>query len=334
MMVGPKQPIVDVRELVMEFATRGAPVRALDNVDFSAWPDECVGLVGESGSGKSTLAMALGGLSRAGITPKQGGVTTFGRDVFHLEGADRRRLLSEDVGFVFQNPIGSLDPTRRIGKQFFSSDSRPLRRESKERLLRSVGLDDTDRVLASYPHELSGGMAQRVGIAIAIAPSPLLLIADEPTAALDASVRTQILDLLTKLRKRSRATLILVSHDLRAVRAYCDRICVMYGGRIIESGPTREVLDAPRHPYTAALLRAIPGPEGRDGRIEAIPGSPPAIHARPEFCTFAPRCPSVMDVCTESRPESVTSAKRSRVCWLTTANCGDVGNRLARGRHV
>lgn len=270
-MVTSTLPIIEVRGLVIEYKSQPVAVRALDGVDFTAYPNETVGIVGESGSGKSTLAMALGGINRSGIRPSQGSVQTFGHDVFALQGAYRRRFLSEDIGFVFQNPIGSLDPTRRIGNQFFSSTGRPLDRGRTEELLTSVGLRDTDRILASYPHEVSGGMAQRVCIAIAISVNPLLLIADEPTAALDASVKTQILNLLMETRQRTRSTLVLVSHDLHSVRKYCDRVYVMYGGRVIETGPTREVFDRPRQPYTAALLRSIPGTEGPGGRIEPIP---------------------------------------------------------------
>jgi oligopeptide/dipeptide ABC transporter ATP-binding protein len=312
-------PVIEISELVIEFATRGLPVRALDCVDFKAWRDECVGIVGESGSGKSTLAMAIGGLNRAGVKPLQGRVSMAGRDVFSIDGVERRRFLSEDIGFVFQNPIGSLDPTRRIFKQFFSQAGRLLERERIEGLLQSVGLHDTDRILSSYPHELSGGMAQRVCIAMAISANPSLLIADEPTAALDASTRLQVLDVLTTLRAQTRATMVLVSHDLHVIRRYCDRICVMYAGRIVESGPTGAVLDNPQHPYTAALLRSTPGPEGKAGRLISIPGSPPTLHGKAEYCAFEPRCTSAMQRCTNQRPETVLLEGRSTSCWLPLA---------------
>jgi oligopeptide/dipeptide ABC transporter ATP-binding protein len=308
--------VVEVRGLVIEFNSRGGKVRALDGVDFSAWPGECIGLIGESGSGKSTLAMALGGVNRGRIATRQGSVRSFGRDVFALQGAEQNRFLSQQVGFVFQDPIGSLDPTRRIGRQFFAPDGQPLPRRRLEELLAAVGLPETDRILASYPHEVSGGMAQRICIALAIAPGPQLLVADEPTAALDAAVRRQVLDLLTALNRTSGATLILVSHDLPSVRRTTDRVCVMYAGRIIESGPTREVLESPRHPYTAALLQSIPGAEGRAGRIVSIPGHPPAVHGRMECCAFTPRCRFALPVCAAARPESVTNGARAACCFL------------------
>jgi oligopeptide/dipeptide ABC transporter ATP-binding protein len=333
-MAEPTQPIIEVRELVVEYKSQALPVRALDGVNFSANANEAVGLVGESGSGKSTLAMALGGVSRSGVRPSQGSIRTFGRDVFALRGEDRRRFLSEDIGFVFQNPIGSLDPTRRIGHQFFSPGGQPLNRKRTEELLSSVGLHDTDRILASYPHEVSGGMAQRVCIAMAISANPLLLIADEPTAALDASVKTQILDLLTELRARTSSTLILVSHDLHAIRKYCDRVCVMYGGRIVESGPTQDVFDMPRHPYTAALLRSIPGSEGPGGRIEPIPGSPPSLHGQASSCTFAPRCAFQMSICTENRPLVSVEENRTKCCWLPGNQIGIESNQAARCSHA
>jgi len=333
-MSAPTRPIIEVRDLVVEFKSQPLPVRALDGVNFSANANEAVGLVGESGSGKSTLAMALGGVSRSGVRPLHGSIRTFGRDVFALSGEDRRRLLSKDIGFVFQNPIGSLDPTRRVGHQFFSSGGQPLSRQRIQELLSSVGLQDTDRVLASYPHEVSGGMAQRVCIAMAISVNPLLLIADEPTAALDASVKTQILDLLTELRARTRSTLILVSHDLHAIRKYCDRVCVMYGGRIVESGPTNDVFDMPRHPYTAALLRSIPGSEGPGGRIEPIPGSPPSLHGQASSCTFAPRCALQMPICRENSPPVSGDGNRTKRCWLPGNEIGIESKQAARGYHA
>ncbi|HEU4683199.1 MAG TPA: ABC transporter ATP-binding protein [Nitrospira sp.] len=333
-MIEIKQPIIEVRDLVVEYKSHPLPVRALDAVDFTASADETVGFVGESGSGKSTLAMALGGVSRSGVRPSRGSVQTFGRDVFALRGQDRRRFLSEDIGFVFQNPIGSLDPTRRIGHQFFTPDGQPLNEKRVEELLSSVGLEDTGRIMASFPHEVSGGMAQRVCIAMAISVNPPLLIADEPTAALDASVKTQILDLLTELRARARSTLILVSHDLHSVRKYCDRVCVMYGGRIVEAGPSRDVFDCPRHPYTAALLRSIPGFEGPGGRIEPIPGYPPSLNGQASNCTFAPRCALQIPVCRENRPPVSVEGDRTKCCWLPGNEIGMEISQAGRGYHA
>ena len=249
------RPIVETKDLVIEFPTNEGMFRALDGVDFDAWPDECVGLIGESGSGKSTLALAIGGINRAGRKPSRGLVNTFGKDVFSLDGEERRRFLSHEVGFIFQNPVTSLDPTRKIGHQFYSSTG-PMSSQDITELLGSVGIHDAPRILGGFPREISGGMAQRVCIAMAIAGRPKLLIADEPTSALDAAVRVRILDLLTETRKRTQATLVLVSHDLRTVRRYCDRICVMRAGKIVEAGTAEAVMEDPQHDYTKELMRA------------------------------------------------------------------------------
>ncbi len=269
------RPIVEASNLVVEFPASEGMFRALDGVDFEARPEECVGLIGESGSGKSTLALAVGGINRAGRKPSGGSIRTFGKDVFSLEGENRRRFLSREIGFIFQNPVTSLDPTRKIGSQFYSAAG-PMPPEDIADLLKSVGIHDASRILSAFPREMSGGMAQRICIAMAIASRPKLLVADEPTSALDAAVRMRILDLLAETRKRTQATLILVSHDLRAVRQCCDRIYVMRAGKIVEVGPTEAVIEDPQHEYTKDLMRAgqVAGKLIRSSRSADEPAPP------------------------------------------------------------
>jgi oligopeptide/dipeptide ABC transporter ATP-binding protein len=239
-------------------------------------------------------------------------------DVFTASPEALGRLRRGHLGYIFQNPIGTLDPTRKVSRQFFGTDGRPISEARIANVLEQVRLDDIPRVLKSYPHELSGGMAQRVAIAMAIEHEPRLIIADEPTSALDASVRLQILDLLKEISIRSGAALIIVSHDLKAVRSYCERVAVMYAGRIVELGDSKDVFAEPSHPYTAALIRAMPGEEGIDGEIRGIRGNPPLVTKRLEACAFAERCDYVLDECWHLRPEPTLQNNRWVSCHLAS----------------
>jgi oligopeptide/dipeptide ABC transporter ATP-binding protein len=302
--------LAQVEGLVVSYATdgerdgaRGGPaVRALDGASLHIAAGERVGLVGESGSGKSTLGMALGRLLAANARCEQGHIEVDGQDVLGAPPAALRQLRRERLGFVFQNPMAALDPTLRIGRQMalaLGQDGAPA---AVAGWLSRVGLPDPARVAASFPHELSGGMAQRVVIAMALSRRPALLIADEPTASLDASIQGLILDLLDGLLRDSGAALLLMSHDLRLVARRCDRVLVMYGGRVVESGPSRAVFEAPRHPYTRALIRAAAGNEKPGQRLEPIPGMPPVLRGPAGDCSYAPRCAQAQPRCRVQRP--------------------------------
>jgi oligopeptide/dipeptide ABC transporter ATP-binding protein len=306
-------PLVEARDLAVEYRSRGRVTRALDGVDLQFESGTTVGIVGESGSGKSTLGLAVGRLLPGNARRVAGDLLLDGRSVFDLTDDELIQLRQNALGFVFQNPMSALDPTMRIGHQV--ADVLPDRsRESINRLLARVGLPDGDRVAASYPHQLSGGMAQRVAIGVAIARQPRLIVADEPTASLDASVREQILDLLVALPKTIGATVLLLSHDLKAVATRCSRVIVMYGGRAVEAGPSDLIFQRPSHPYSIALLRAAPGTEGHGGQLHAIRGMHPVLSGRSSQCTFVPRCDWAADVCSAVRPESRSVAHRDVIC--------------------
>jgi peptide/nickel transport system ATP-binding protein len=308
-------PLIRVEDLSVVFATRGTTVQALDTVSIEIAPRERIGIVGESGSGKSTLALAMAGHIRGNRSQMSGRVIASGLDLFKAQAPELQSFRQNRLGFVFQNPIGTLDPTRRIGRQFFEN-GHALPHARIVSLLQSVGLSDTARILSSYPHELSGGMAQRVAIALAIRHKPEIIIADEPTSALDASIRGQILRLLKEVSDKTGAALILVSHDLRAVRSHCDRVAVMYAGRIVEHGKAADIFQTPMHPYTTALLAAMPGAEGYGGAIRPIQGNPPMLAVPALSCAFADRCGKVRDDCRTHRPKAELVGTRSVTCHL------------------
>ncbi len=312
-------PLARVDGLSVVFRSGGREVLALDDIRLDIAPGERVGLVGESGSGKSTLALAIAGFVKGKGRRQAGQVHVAGHDVFGGDHEALRRLRATQFGFVFQNPIGTLDPTRKIERQFFDPEGAAIPRPRIAELLRDVGLLDAPRVMGSYPHELSGGMAQRVAIAMAIEHAPPLMVADEPTSALDASIRIQILDLLLAHSQCQHSALLLVSHDLSAIRRYCERVVVMYAGRIVEQGPTEAIFRRPLHPYTAALMAAMPGREGFGGQLQAIPGHPPVVHAREEACSFAPRCPRASDTCRSHRPALLALPLREVACLRVDA---------------
>jgi oligopeptide/dipeptide ABC transporter ATP-binding protein len=287
-----------VEDLVVEYAGAGRLTRSLDGASLTVAGGEIVAVVGESGSGKSTLASAIGRLPVPGLRVTGGSVSMAGSAVEGLDDRGLGALRRETIGYIFQDPIGTLDPTLKIGAQV----ALVLGHDRAKGALSGLGLRDVDRVLRSYPHELSGGMAQRVAIGIALARKPRLLIADEPTAALDASIKIQVLDLLVQACRTSGTALLLVTHDLHVVRHYADRTAVMYGGRIVEEGRTEDVLSRPVHPYTVALLSAAIGTEQPGERVPPIGGTPPQLRRRLEACSFAPRCKLATERCRTERP--------------------------------
>ena len=311
--------IVQVQQLVVSYASGDGPVCAVDGVSLSIGAGESVGIVGESGSGKSTLGLAIGRLLAPGATVDGGDILVDGRSVTQAGAGELRRLRREQLGFVFQNPMAALDPTMRVGRQLALALGGSARPERIHDLLHRAGLEAPAAVARRFPHELSGGMAQRVTIAMAIARRPALLIADEPTASLDASIQGLILDLLLSLVSETGASLLILSHDLRMVARRCRRTVVMYGGRIVEAGDSRDVLAAPAHPYTRALIRAAAGHEGHGGRLTPIAGVPPVLRARATACAFAPRCAAVQARCHAERPAEVAVQGRSVACHFAEA---------------
>ena len=291
--------VADVAGLRVTFRRDGRDLHALRGVDLRIWPREILGLVGESGSGKTVL-----GLSMLGLLPKtagvEGTVTVDGVEVNGADESSRRRLRRRSLGAVFQDPMTSLDPTMRIGKQVHEvagSTAEVLR------LLEAVGISDPRSRVRKYPHELSGGLRQRVMLAIALAARPKLVIADEPTTALDVTVQAQVLQLFRRMRDQFGCAILLVTHDLGVASTVADRICVLYGGLVAELGDARPVLDRPGHPYTAALLSSRIGLQAdRASQLPIIPGEPVHPASEPAGCNFAPRCPAAAPLCLERHP--------------------------------
>jgi peptide/nickel transport system ATP-binding protein len=297
-----KGPVVSINELTISYSSELGTVYALDGCSLAIQPGERIGIVGESGSGKSTLALALGRIlpRTAEIVADQ--LEVAGADLLRLDSAALRPLRRDRLGYVFQDPMASLDPTMRIGRQF-RYQLRDVDRWEVDELLDMVELVDHARVLDSFPHQLSGGMAQRVAIALAVARSPLVIVADEPTASLDAVVRKRILELLSGLPDLIGAAVLLLTHDLGAVRHFCDRVAVMYGGRIVESTSSADFFADPVHPYSRALLAAAPGANlTEDRQLEPIPGVPAVLRQAGGGCAFAPRCAFVVAECSSRRP--------------------------------
>ncbi|MDO8186907.1 ABC transporter ATP-binding protein [Conexibacter sp. JD483] len=293
---------LEARDLVVEYATRRGPVRALDEASLEVAAGEVVGVVGESGSGKSTIGVALARLLPGNARVSSGDVLVGGRSVLAMGDEELRALRRDTLGFVFQDPIGTLDPTARIGRQLgWMIGGKPGDRELVEHLER-VRLPDPERTLRAFPHQLSGGMAQRVSIALALARAPQAVIADEPTASLDASVRSEILELLVSLTREAGTALMLMSHDLRAVRRFCTRVAVVYGGRVVETAPAQELFSSPQHPYTRALLDAAPGAEAPGETLRPIAGIPPVLHGAFRGCAFVGRCACAVEACSVERP--------------------------------
>jgi peptide/nickel transport system permease protein len=319
------RPLLRVEHLSTAFSTRAGLVRAVDDVSFDLAAGEALGIVGESGSGKSVLARSLLHLVPDPSGRMTGGsVSLDGVDLFRLTERELGRIRGAEIAIVFQDPLSSLNPTLTIGYQLTEGlmlhQGMP-RSEAWARaieLLDAVGIPDSRTRAASYPFELSGGMRQRVMIAMAISCGPKLLIADEPTTALDVTTQAQIMDLILRLRRTTGSALILISHDLGLVAGVVDRVAVMYAGRVVEVGPADVIMKSPEHPYTLALLRSIPRLDRpRPDRLVAIRGVPPDPVRRPEGCSFHPRCPLVMEICRRETPqlEPVEDDRHQVACW-------------------
>jgi len=303
--------LLTVRDLNVSFETRDGTVRAVNDISFSLEAGQVLAILGESGSGKSVTLRAILGLHHGANARTKGEVLVKGRDVNRLDERAREALRGSVVSLVFQEPMTALDPVYTIGEQIAETlvqhrpqlDRAALRRRTRE-LLDLVQVPSPERCLASYPHEISGGMRQRAMIAIALACEPELLLADEPTTALDVTVQAQILWLLRDLQQRLDLAVIFVTHDLGVAAEIADNAAVMYAGRIVEQAPIRELFRCPAHPYTVGLMQATVR-RGQKGRpLVPIAGAPPNLVVLPVGCAFAPRCPSVRDVCTSTEPAS------------------------------
>lgn len=308
---------VHISDLALDF-TGQTTVRALDGVDLDVAEGRAVAVVGESGSGKSTLAAVVGRLQPRSARIVRGTLEVNGVDVLSLDAAALRRYRRHSLAYIAQDPIGSLDPTMRIGRQLelvlrtVDEDSSAARQVA---ILEEMLIAQPERVIRLYPHQISGGMAQRVAIAMAMCRRPKLLIADEPTAALDSQVREEVMRLLFEQARAQGTTILWLSHDLLAVARWCDDVAVMYAGRVVEHGPAKAVLGHPVHPYSRALAATDPSRTVRGERLAGIPGSPPVLHGESEGCAFAPRCPYRTEACVISRPEPVTA--RHSLCIRT-----------------
>jgi len=307
--------LLEVDDLQTHFFTREGTVRAVDGVTFTIEPGKTLGIVGESGCGKSVTALSIMGLLPQPPAKIVGGSVRFeGFDLAKLSERDLEDVRGKEIAMIFQDPMTSLNPTLKIGTQIMETMERHLglsRKQAKKRaieLLEEVHIPNAADRLNDYPHRFSGGMRQRVMIAIAISCNPKLLIADEPTTALDVTVQAGILDLLEELQEEHQMAMILITHDMGVVAEAADDIVVMYAGQIVEQAASLELFDHPEHPYTEALLGALPQMEGegiREGRLTAIPGRPPDLADPPTACRFAPRCPfsDREDSCTKEMPQ-------------------------------
>ena len=313
------QPLLDVRDLSVAFHQPSGASVAVDHISFEIKRGECVALVGESGSGKSVSALSILKLLPYPTASHPSGSIRFkGNELLQLSEREIRGIRGNDISIIFQEPMTSLNPLHtieaQIGEilQLHSGIRGPMARARTLELLTQVGIPDPETRLGSYPHQLSGGQRQRVMIAMALAAGPSVLIADEPTTALDVTVQKQILELLAKLRRELQLSLIFITHDLGVVAQIADRIIVMYAGRIVEEGPAMDVLRRPRHPYTEGLLRAAPRLER--GKLVPIPGTVPTLDALPRGCAFAPRCSQHVAECDVALPDlrTVTQDHRAR----------------------
>lgn len=312
-------PLLELIDVSTSYYCRKKTVQALRQISFKIFPGEGVALVGESGCGKSTVAQTIMSLipDSAGYVEAQA-IRFQGQNILEMSEKEKRLLRGNKIGMIFQDPMSSLNPLMKIGKQItegLSLHRRLSKTEARQKaieLCHRVGLSDPLQRLEQYPFELSGGMRQRVMIAIAIACGPQLLIADEPTTALDVTIQNQILDLLVDLKVKDGMSTLLITHNLGIVPKLCEKIFVMYAGKIVESGLVKDIFQSPQHPYTKALLHAMPVMgKNQNLPLKTIPGSPPNISHLPKGCSFHPRCPHAMRICAEHEPQLTSSA-----CWL------------------
>ena len=317
--------LLEVKNLKVELSTLRGMVKAVRDIDFEVEQGETVAIVGESGCGKTMTCLSIMKLldSVRGKMGEETSITFDGEEISKLTERKMSRIRGNKIGMVFQDPIKSLNPPEKIGNQIVDiilAHEKIIKKEAEvkaEKLIEKVGIGDAPRRMKQYPHELSGGMRQRVVIAMAIACRPQLLIADEPTTALDVTIQAEILELLQELQKEYKMSILIVTHNLGVVATIADRVVVMYGGKIMETGTTEEIFYEPRHPYTKALLETIPEAEERKKKLPVIPGTPPNLINPPKGCPFMARCPKRMNICGMSFPK-----KNERCyCYLYDERC-------------
>jgi peptide/nickel transport system ATP-binding protein len=316
------EPVLSVRDLTVQFPTRRGLLTAIDNISFDIMPGEVLGVVGESGAGKSMTGSAIIGLIDPPGRIAAGQILLQGKRVDNLSPSEMRKVRGRRIGMIFQDPLTSLNPLYTIAEQIIETirTHLPLSEDAARKkaigLLDDVGIPAAARRIDDYPHQFSGGMRQRVVIALALAAGPDLVIADEPTTALDVSVQAQIIDVMKKLCAENNAAIMLITHDMGVIAETADRVAVMYAGRIAEIGPVQAVIRDAKHPYTQGLMGSIPSITSELERLVQIPGSMPRLSAIPRGCAFNPRCPKVFDRCVVERPDPIPVEDRRVACWL------------------
>ena len=302
-------PLLDVKELSVHFGDKNTPFKAVDRINYQVAQGEVLGIVGESGSGKSVSSLAIMGLIDHPGRVSAESLQFENTNLLTLESKAKRQLIGADVAMIFQDPMTSLNPAYTVGFQIMEAlkthegGTKKARKDRTLELLRLVGIPDPESRIDIYPHQLSGGMSQRVMIAMAIACRPKLLIADEPTTALDVTIQAQIMELLLELQKKECMSLILITHDLALVAEAADRIIVMYAGQIVEEGTAKDIFREPKHPYTQALLRSLPEFAEGKSRLESLQGVVPGKYDRPTGCLLNPRCPYATEYCRQVEPQ-------------------------------
>lgn len=318
--------LLDIKDLKVSFHTYAGEVQAVRGISFHVNPGECMAIVGESGSGKTVSSKAvLGLLAKPQAEVKEGSQILFeGKDILKFSEKEWENFRGKEAAMVFQDPMTSLNPTMKVGKQIMESillHNKISKKEAREQaieLLRKVNIPNPEDRLNQYPYEFSGGMRQRVVIAIALACNPKLMIADEPTTALDVTIQAQIMKLLKEIQEKNNTAIIMITHDLGVVAGMAEYITVMYAGNIVEQGRVEEIFHNPQHPYTAALLKAVPNMENENKEeLQIIPGTPPDLIMPPKGCGFASRCKYCMGICKEMPPEyTQISESHKAACWL------------------
>lgn len=313
--------ILEVEQLRTRFRTDNGVVSVVDGVDFSIRAGETLGVVGESGCGKSVTSLSIMRL----LPPNgsSGGSIRFnGKNVLELSEKEMQTVRGNEIAMIFQEPMTSLNPLHTVGKQIEEAvilHTKVSRAQAKERaiaMLKAVGMPRAEEIYGEFPHQLSGGMRQRVMIAMAMSCDPKLIIADEPTTALDVTIQAQILDLMRNLKEKTGTSIMLITHDLGVVAEMCDRVIVMYAGQVVEETDVETLFEDPKHPYTIGLMNSIPDLENEREYLETIPGSVPLAHQMPAGCRFAPRCSKAMPICEEKAPDLLQLEGHKCRCWL------------------
>ncbi|OPF62546.1 ABC transporter ATP-binding protein [Hydrogenophaga sp. H7] len=320
--------LLQVKNLVVEFPHRRGTLRALDDISFDIAPGEILGVVGESGAGKSLTGASIIGLLEPPGRIAGGEILLEGRRIDDLPFAELRKVRGRQIGAIFQDPLTSLNPLYTVGRQLTETIRTHLpvgQAEARERaiqLLRDTGIPAAEQRIDHHPHQFSGGMRQRVVIALALAAEPKLIVADEPTTALDVSIQAQIITLLKRICSERGAAVMLITHDMGVIAETCDRVAVMYAGRVAEIGPVHDVIHRPSHPYTAGLMACIPDMTQDRERLHQIDGAMPRLNAIPAGCAFHPRCDRAFDRCHAQRPELMPAGTTRAACWLHAGTTG------------